>query len=76
MYGSEMAVLIPDVDHAQCFLFIGMNPAVSGMAWIDTVPDGWKRVLASKKNGADLIIVDPRETPSTKKATTHVLGCL
>lgn len=72
MYGCEMAVLIPDVDHAKCFLFLGMNPAVSTMGWLDTVPDGWKRVLAAKDAGADLIIVDPRQTPSTKKASTHV----
>ena len=73
MYGSELASLIPDVDHAKCFLFLGMNPAISNMAWMDTVPEGWKRVLAAKEQGADLIIVDPRQTPSTRKATTHVV---
>lgn len=73
MYGSEMAVLIPDVDHAKCLLFIGMNPAVSAMVWLDTVPNGWKRVLAAQATGADLIVVDPRETPTTRKADTHVM---
>lgn len=73
MYGSDMAVLIPDVDHAKCFLFIGMNPSVSNMVWLDIVPDGWNRVLAAQAKGADLIIVDPRATPSTRKANTHVV---
>lgn len=73
MYGCEMTTLIPDVDHAKCFLFIGMNPAISTMGWLDTVPDGWKRILAAQKNGADLIVVDPRQTPTTRKADTHVL---
>jgi formate dehydrogenase len=73
MYGSEMAILIPDVDHAQCFLFLGMNPAVSAMGWMDTVPNGWNRVLAAQKQGADLIVVDPRQTPTTRKADTHVV---
>lgn len=73
MYGSESTTLIPDVDHAKCFLFIGMNPAISDMHWLDTVPNGWKRILAAKEKGADLIVVDPRETPSTRKATTHVV---
>jgi formate dehydrogenase len=72
MYGSEMAVLVPDVDHAKCFLFIGMNPAVSQMVWLDTVPNGWKRVTDAQKRGADMIVVDPRQTPTTKKADTHV----
>ena len=73
MYGSELASLIPDIDHAKCFLFLGMNPAVSNMSWMDTIPEGWKRIVAAKERGADLIIVDPRQTPSTRKATTHVV---
>jgi len=72
MYGSEMACLIPDIDNAKCILLLGGNPAVSGMAWMDVVPEGWKRALKAKEDGTDLIIVDPRQTPSTKKATTHV----
>lgn len=72
MYGSEMAVLIPDVDNTRCFLFLGMNPAVSAMVWLDAVPNGWQRILDAQKAGADLIVVDPRETPSTRKANTHV----
>jgi formate dehydrogenase len=73
MYGSELTTLIPDVDHAKCFLFIGMNPAVSDMHWLDTVPHGWKRVLAAQAKGADLIVVDPRATPTTRKANTHIV---
>jgi formate dehydrogenase len=72
MYGCEMTILVPDVDHAKCFLFLGLNPAVSYMGWLDTVADGWNRILAAQANGADLIVVDPRETPTTRKANTHV----
>jgi formate dehydrogenase len=72
MYGSEMAILIPDVDHADCFLFLGMNPAVSKMVWLDIVADGWNRIIAAQARGADLIVVDPRETQTTRKANTHV----
>lgn len=72
MYGCQMALLIPDVDYAKCLLFIGTNPAVSTMGWIDSVPDGWNRVLAAQAKGADLIVVDPRQTPTTKKANLHV----
>jgi formate dehydrogenase len=73
MYGSEMACLNIDVDHAKCFLFAGMNPAVSTLGWMYFNPNGWQRVLAEQKKGADLIVVDPRETPTTKKANTHVV---
>ncbi|WP_158249917.1 molybdopterin-containing oxidoreductase family protein [Zhongshania marina] len=67
-----MAILIPDVDHADCFLFLGMNPAVSKMVWLDIVADGWNRIIAAQARGADLIVVDPRETQTTRKANTHV----
>ena len=73
MYGSDLACLIPDIDHAKCLLLLGTNPADSGMNWMSIVAQGWERVLATKDNGGDLIIVDPRQTPSTKKATTHVV---
>jgi formate dehydrogenase len=73
MYGCEMACLIPDVDHARCILLIGSNPADSTITWMGSIPNGWKRVLAAKENGADLIIVDPRHTPSTNKAGTHIV---
>ena len=73
MYGSDLAILIPDIDETRCMLFLGMNPAVSGMNWADTIADGWKRILAAQARGADIIIVDPRQTPSSKKANTHVM---
>lgn len=72
MYGSEMALLNPDVDHSKCMLLIGMNPAVSYVGWMYQVPDGWNRILQAQEQGADVIIVDPRVTPSTKKAKTHL----
>jgi formate dehydrogenase len=72
MYGSEMALLNPDIDHSKCILMLGMNPAVSYVGWMYQVPDGWNRILKAQANGADVIIVDPRVTASTKKVNTHV----
>lgn len=72
MYGCEMALLNPDVDHAQCMLMLGMNPAVSYVGWMYQVPDGWNRILQAQERGADVIIVDPRITASTKKLKTHL----
>jgi formate dehydrogenase len=72
MYGSDFACLNIDIDHTNCFLFIGMNPAVSTLGWMYFSPLGWKRVLDAQKRGADLIMVDPRRTQSTRKANTHI----
>ncbi len=72
MYGSNWASLQLDVDHCKCFLFIGTNPAISGLNWVGKVPDGWRRVLRAVDQGAELILVDPRLSESAKKATQHI----
>lgn len=72
LYGTPFMALVPDVDACRCFLFVGMNPAVSGLNWAYNVPDGWRRVLAAQAQGADLIVVDPRRTPTAEKADTHL----
>lgn len=72
MYGTEMLALIPDVDESKCFLLVGMDPAQSKFVWVETVPDGWNRVLAAQRKGADLIVVDPRRSTTAESANTHV----
>src|SRR3546814_19356599 len=64
--------LIGDVDDAECFLFIGMDPAQSKFVWMETVTDGWNRVLEAQRKGADLIVVDPRRSATAERADTHV----
>ncbi|MCK9542722.1 MAG: molybdopterin-dependent oxidoreductase [Novosphingobium sp.] len=72
MFGCEWHCLIGDIDHADCYLYIGTNPAVSLMNWMDVNIDGWKRVLRRIEQGADLIVVDPRYTETAQRATMHV----
>lgn len=72
MYGSEILGLIPDVDEADCFLLIGTDPAQSKFIWIESVPDGWNRVLAAQRRGAQIIIVDPRRSVSAESADLHI----
>jgi formate dehydrogenase len=72
MYGTPLIGLVPDVDECACFLFVGMNPAESVMNWGGNVPNGWHRVVAAQKAGADLIVVDPRRTKTAERADRHV----
>jgi formate dehydrogenase len=72
LFGSQLLVLVPDVDECKCFLMVGMNPAASAMNWFENVPNGWRRVLAAQKEGADVIVVDPLRTPTAEKADTHI----
>ncbi len=73
MFGCELMSVPTDVDDCECFLLIGMDPAVSRFGWIEVIPSGWSRALAARDKGADLIVVDPRVTTSSREATTHVL---
>ncbi|MGQ0697063.1 MAG: molybdopterin-containing oxidoreductase family protein [Panacagrimonas sp.] len=72
MFGSPWLYLGIDVDDCKCFLMIGTNPAESTHCWGGNVPDGWKRVLAAQEKGADVIVVDPRRTPTAAKANLHI----
>ena len=72
LYGSSMLALVPDLDHSDCFLLIGMNPVASAFTWLYCAPNGWRRVLARQAGGADLIVVDPRRTPTAERADTHI----
>lgn len=72
MYGTPWISLNVDVDPCRCFLMIGTNPAESGHGWVGHVADGWKRVLAAQAKGGDVIVVDPRRTPTAAKANLHI----
>lgn len=72
LYGSPLLMLVPDLDHSDCFLLIGMNPVASAFNWLYNAPNGWRRVLARRAQGADVIVVDPRRTRTAERADTHV----
>ena len=72
MYGSELLALVPDVDECRCFLLVGMDPVQSAFVWLESVPDGWNRVLAARRRGAEIIVVDPRRSATAARADLHV----
>lgn len=73
MIGIPWMNPIPDVDHCDYFLLLGLNPAISALNWGYNVPDGWKRILRAKKeHGATIVLVDPRKTESAANASQHI----
>ena len=72
LYGSELVALVPDIDDCDCFLLVGMDPVHSRFNWLENNPNGWQRVLDRRRQGADLIVVDPRRSDTARKADTHV----
>lgn len=72
LYGDGLRVLVPDIDECDCFLLVGTDPAHSRFAWLEVNPGGWNRVLERQRQGADLIVVDPRRSDTAERADTHV----
>lgn len=56
---------------ADTWLFIGTNPAVSGLGGVPTVNPNWHLTRAVKR-GIQLVVIDPRRTETAKKARIHL----
>ena len=70
MYGHQMLIPIPDIDHTDLFLIIGGNPVASNGSMM-TVPNVRRRLKRLKERGGKLIVVDPRRTETAKLADEH-----
>ena len=65
LYGKMPGVAYPDYQHARLIVIWGANPSVSS---IHLVP----HVRAAVKNGAALVVIDPRRTALAKQADIHL----
>ena len=61
----------PPFATAETWLFIGTNPAVSGLGGVPTINPNWHLHRAVKR-GIQLIVIDPRRTETAKKALIHL----
>ncbi len=67
VYGMDRGLPFPleKVAEASCIVLWGSNLA-------ETLPPVSQFVARARKNGAPIIVVDPRATPSTKLGTLHI----
>ncbi len=56
---------------ADAWLFVGTNPALSGLGGIPTLNPAWHLQRALKR-GIKLIVIDPRRSETAKKALIHL----
>ncbi|HEY1057772.1 MAG TPA: molybdopterin oxidoreductase family protein [Limnobacter sp.] len=70
MYGHQLLLPIPDIDHTDYFLMLGANPLASNGSLM-TVPDVTHRLKALKARGGQLVVVDPRKTETAELATQY-----
>lgn len=70
LFGHVSLAAVPDIDHSQCLIIVGGNPAASnGSLW--TVPDFKKRVKEMQARGGELITIDPRYGETAQLADHH-----
>lgn len=70
LYGHQLALPIPDIDHTDFFLVLGGNPMASNGSMM-TVPDFAHRVRDLKARGGTMVVVDPRRTETADVADEH-----
>ncbi len=72
MYGHQLLVPIPDIDHTDFLLMLGANPLASNGSLM-TVPDVANRIKALQHRGGKLVVIDPRRTETARVADRHHL---
>ncbi|TGN08502.1 molybdopterin oxidoreductase family protein [Leptospira ilyithenensis] len=71
MFGHQLLIPIPDIDHTDFFLILGGNPFASNGSLM-SVPDVKKRLKAIQERGGKYIVVDPRKTETASHADEHI----
>ncbi len=70
MFGHQLLLPIPDVDHTDFMLMLGANPLVSNGS-IMTAGGIGNRLKKLQKRGGQLVVIDPRRTETAVFANTH-----
>jgi anaerobic selenocysteine-containing dehydrogenase len=70
MYGHQLLLPIPDIDHTQYFLVLGANPLASNGSLM-TVPDFRNRLKALQARGGRMVVIDPRRSETAAVADEH-----
>jgi len=65
LYGKMPSITYQDYPHARLIVLWGVNPAASGIHMIPFV-------RAAQKNGAKVVVIDPRTTPTARSADLHL----
>jgi len=65
MYGKMAGVSYDDYAHAKLIVVWGCNPSATGIHLVSHIKQG-------QKNGAKLVVVDPRRTPLARIADIHL----
>ncbi|MCB0027857.1 MAG: molybdopterin-dependent oxidoreductase, partial [Anaerolineales bacterium] len=71
MFGHQLLLPIPDIDHTDFMLILGANPVVSNGS-IMTAGGAERRLKAIQARGGQVVVVDPRRTATAALADHHL----
>lgn len=71
VYGFPFTQPFPDVDHTDCLIIVGANPAISKWSFLQ-VANPIERLREIEGRGGRIYVVDPRRTETAKVAGEHV----
>ena len=70
LFGHQLLIPIPDLDHTSYLLVLGANPMASNGSLM-TAPDFPRRARAIQDRGGRIVVLDPRRTETAKIADEH-----
>ena len=70
MFGHQLVIPIPDIDHTDLFICFGANPAASNGSLM-TAPNVRGKLKAIQERGGRVVVIDPRRTETVAVATEH-----
>src|SRR5262249_45956547 len=71
LFGHQLLLPVPDVDHTRFFVIMGGNPLVSNGSMM-TAPDIKNRLVAIQQRGGRVVVIDPRRTETAQLADRHL----
>ena len=71
LFGHQLLLPVPDVDHTDLLVFFGHNPLVSNGSLM-TAPDIKRRLRAVQERGGELVVADPRRTRTADMADCYL----
>ncbi|MCC2615355.1 molybdopterin-dependent oxidoreductase [Aestuariibacter halophilus] len=71
LFGHQLQIPIPDIDHTQCMVILGGNPLASNGS-IMSVANVRQRLKAIQQRGGQVIVIDPKRTETAQMASDHL----
>ncbi len=70
MFGHQLLMPVPDVDHTDYMVILGANPEVSNGS-IMSAPNMKGRLSGIRDRGGEVVVFDPRKTQTAAHASAH-----